>query len=179
MAEENRRRVVGNALRPLLEEGEAFNVYCHEGEILVNEAETSVCAARHPRLYGRLLALNAELEQAGAGVGRLPVLLVLTFCVGLHLQWWGAWLGDLRERFDSFWFYALVAYAVYQVLSFVARALERRAYQRGRDELLALLGPEDLDRDALLAMIEGDGAVGRVGHHLKLDRDAARPSGAG
>ena len=174
MTEQDRRQTVADVLRPVLGEGEAFNVYCHEGDVWVSEIETSVCAARYPRLYGRLLSLNAELERAGTAVARLPILLAVVFCVGVHVRWWDAWLGqEAAERLDTFWFYALVALAVYQLLSLVTASLERGGYRRHRDDLLALTAAEGLDRDLLLAMIEGDGAVGRVGAQLKLDRDAA------
>src|SRR5206468_7923247 len=110
----------------------------------------------------------------GPAVSRLPVLLGLTFCVGLRLRWWDAWLGEkLVERLDQWWFFLLVFYGLYQAIGFVSGRLERAVYRGGRDDLLALLAAEDVDRDSLLAMVEGDAAVGRVGHQLKLDREAA------
>jgi hypothetical protein len=176
MSEENRRDAVADALRPVLEDGEAYKVFCHEGEVLVEEADTSVCAARHPRLYGRLLSLNARLEAAGGGLYRLPTLLALGFCVGVRLHWWDDWLGrELVEKLDSFWFFVLVFYVLFQALSVVTGGLQRGIYRQERDDLLALIAAESLDRDTLLAMIEGDEAVSRVGHHLKLDAAAAPP----
>ena len=77
MDEENREDTVADALRPILEEGDAYSVFCHEGEIHVKEADTSVCAVTHPRLYGRLLSLSAQLDNAGAGYSRLPTLAIL------------------------------------------------------------------------------------------------------
>jgi hypothetical protein len=175
MAEENRRRAVAETLRPLLEEGEAYDVYCHEGEIFVTEAGTSLCAERHPRVYGRLLALHAELEQAGSAVARLPMLIALTFCVGLNLGWWTPWLGpDTVEKLNRFWFYLLVFYVVFQLWGLITGAAQRQHYQRQRDDLLALLAEEHLDRDVLLSLIEGDEAVSRAAHYLKLDADAVR-----
>jgi hypothetical protein len=175
MDEENREDTVADALRPILEEGDAYSVFCHEGEIHVKEADTSVCAVTHPRLYGRLLSLSGQLDNAGAGYSRLPTLTGLTFCVGLHLHWWDDWLGNvLVERLDHWLFFILIFYVIFQGLGIVNNALQRGIYRRGREELFTLMAEEKLDRDSLLAMIEGDSAVSRVGQHLKLDNEAPR-----
>jgi hypothetical protein len=175
MDEENREDTVADALRPILEEGEAYSVFCHEGEIHVKEADTSICAVIHPRLYGRLLSISAQLDNAGAGYSRLPTLVGLAFCVGLHLRWWDDWLGNvLVERLDHWLFFILVFYVIFQGLSIVNNALQRGIYRRGREELFTLMSEAKLDRDSLLAMIEGDPAVNRAGHHLKLDNEAPR-----
>ena len=177
MDEDNRRRTVANALRPLLEEGDAFHVYCYEGEVLVGDAERSVCAARHPRLYGCLLRINVEIGRAAGGIVRLPALLALTFCVGLHLHWWDGLLGiAVADRLNSAWFYLVVFFAVFQACDFLARRLETSAYRRDRAELLALLADAGLDRDTLLALIESDAGVVRAGRQLALDRDAGSPT---
>ncbi len=175
MDEENRRETVADAVRPILEEGEAYSVFCHEGEIHVKEADTSVCAVRHPRLYGRLLSLSAQLDQAGAGISRVPTLAALAFCVGLHLRWWDDFLGPaLVDQLNHWLFFLLVFYVIFQGLGIVNNALRRGVYRSGREELFALLAEEKLDRDTLLAMIEDDPAVSRVGHYLKLDTEAPR-----
>ncbi len=172
MDEENRRDTVADALRPILEEGEAYNVFCHEGEVHVQETDTSVCAVQNPRLYGRLLSLNTQLDNAGGGIGRLPMLAALTFCVGLHLGWWEDWLGPvLNARLDHVLFYLLVAYVLFQLLSLIWGTLQKRLYRECRDELYLLIAREGLDRDRLLALIEGDPAVARVSHFLKLDTE--------
>jgi hypothetical protein len=173
MAELDRRESVAGALRDVLEEGEAYNVYCHEGEIYVNDTETSVCAAQHPRLYGRLLSLSAQLDETGLRLGRLPILLALTFCVGVHLHWWDEWLGaPLANQLDSFWFFLLIFYSVFQGLGLANGMVQRSTYQRGREELFLLMAEANLDRDLLLSTIEGDGAVARAGYFLKLDKHA-------
>src|SRR4051812_45501871 len=124
MAEENRRAIVADALRPHLEDGERYTVFCEEGEVYVSEAETSVCSVLHPRLYGRLLSLNTQLDEAGAGLGRLPMLLVLGFSVGLHLHLLDDWLGPrVVDRIDSVWFYILLFFGVFQVLQVSRNAL--------------------------------------------------------
>jgi hypothetical protein len=178
MDEENREETIADALRPVLEEGEAYSVFCHEGEVHVKEADTSVCAVIHPRLYGRLLSLSTQLDEAGAGYSRLPTLLGLTFCVGLHLHWWDDWLGPILpvERLDHWLFFVLVFYVIFQGLGILNGALQRGIYRRGREELFALMSEAKLDRDSLLSMIEGDAAVSRAGHHLKLDNEAPRIS---
>lgn len=173
MAEENRREIVADALRPVLDEGEGYNVYCHEGEVHVYDAETSVCASKHPKLYGRLLSVSGRLDQAGAGWGRLPLLLTAIFCVGIRLHWWNEFLGaDVVAQLDSIWFYLLVFYVVIQVLTALGNALQRGIYRAEREELYRALAREGLDRDLLLAMINEDAEVARVTHYLKLDRSA-------
>jgi hypothetical protein len=172
MAETDRRESVAGALRDVLEEGEAFNVYCHEGEVYVDNAETSVCAGRYPRLYGRLLSLSTQLEEAGSGVRRIPILLALIFCIGVHLHWWDEWFGaQLVNHLDSIWFFVLIFYVLYQSVGLVNTLFQRGIYQRAREDLFTLMAQEDIDRDLLLAMIEGDYAVARAGYFLKLDRD--------
>ncbi len=175
MDEENRSDVVAEVLRPVLEEGEAYSVFCHDGEIHVKETDTSVCAVRHPRLYGRLLSVSAQLDQAGAGLGRVPTIVALAFCVGVHLHWWNDWLGNvLIDQLDHVLFFLLVFFIVFQGLSIIKNVLRRSVYQRNREEVFVLLASEKLDRDTLLAMIEGDPAVGRAGYYLKLDAAASR-----
>jgi hypothetical protein len=175
MDDDQRRDTVADALRPILEEGEAYSVYCHEGEIHVKDADTSICAVRHPRLYGRLLSVSAQLDDAGAGLSRFPILAGLAFCAGLHLHWLDDLIGkDLAERLDHWLFFVLVFYVIFQGLSITGNALRRGLYRRNRDDIFSLISDEKLDRDTLLAMIEGDSAIGRAAHHLKLDTEAPR-----
>jgi hypothetical protein len=178
MEEEDRRQVVAEALRPVLEEGEQYSVYCHEGEVYVRDADTSVCASRYPRLYGRLLAVDAQVERAGSSLEfRLPALLGLAFCASLELPWWNAWLGPGGvDHLKNWWAYLLVFVALYFTGSLAAGMLQRRAYLRVRDDLFTLMGQEDIDRDTLLSLIEGDYALARVAHQLKLDADVPPPS---
>ena len=175
MDEENRHDTIADALRPVLEEGEGYNVYCHEGEIHVKEAETSVCAVRHPRLYGRLLSFSAQIDQASAGLSRFPVLAGIVICAGLHLHWWDGFLGrDLAERLDHWLFFVLVFYIIFQGVGIVSNTVRRNLYRAGREEVFFLISKEQLDRDLLLAMIEGDPAIASAAHQLKLDTDAPR-----
>jgi hypothetical protein len=178
MAEENRRAIVSDALRPVMEEGEEYRVYCHEGEVFVEEAQTSICSVLHPRLYGRLLSLNTQLDEAGAGMARLPMLVTLAFCVALHLHLLDDWLGvRLADQLNNWWFFLLVLFAVFQLLEAIRGRLRYAVYQRHREELHALILREELDPDTLLAQIEGDPSVATVGHQLKLDNNRGRPAG--
>src|SRR5262245_11917045 len=175
MEEEDRRQNVADALRSVLEDGESYNVYSHDGEVWVQEVGTSVCAARHPRLYGRLLSLSAQLDNVASGMGGIPLLIVCTLCVGIRLRWWEPLVGEaLLDHVDSVWFFLLLLLAFFQAMLAVRNRLARRLYQTEREELLAQMAAEKLDRDTLLAMIESDGAVYSAANQLKLDRDAAR-----
>lgn len=166
MDEDNRRDNVAEALEPVLEEGDQFKVFCHEGKVYVEDEATSVCAVRHPRLYGRLLALNTQLEDVGSGLGRLPTLAGLAFCVSVEMGWVWSELGDSARRW---WVYFLLFFFLFQVLGWISGQLQRRFYRVSRHELLPLLAAEKLDRDVLLSLIEGDPALERISHFLKLD----------
>jgi hypothetical protein len=167
--EVDRREVVADVLRPVLEDGEQYKVFCQDGEIFVEDTDTSVCAARHPRLYGRLLALDAQLGQAGLSAGNALLLLGLAFCAGVALGWWNDWFKT--EDLRSWWFYFLVFGVLLFVRSHLFAALQRGMYARQRDELLSLVAAEGLDRDRLLPLVEGDPSVARIAFHLKLDGD--------
>ena len=171
MEEEERREVIAEALRPVLEEGEQYSVYCHDGEVYIRDADTSVCASRHPRLYGRLLAVDAQVEHAGGSLA-LPALLALAVCASLQTPWWPEGVEHLR----TWWVYLLLFGALIFAGSLTVGMLQRRAYSRVREDLFTLMGQENVDRDTLLAMIEGDYAVARVAQQLKLDADVPPPS---
>lgn len=172
--QEAHREAIADSLRPVLDEGDSFNVYCQDGEVFVTDAETSVIAARYPRVYGRLLALEAQLESAGTALSRYPFLALAIFCVGLNLDWWNDWLGALVGKLNSFLFYLIAFVALHQLLTPIKNLLDRSIYRRHHEDLFALLGEERIDRDSLLAMIESDGALSRIAYQLKLDPDAAR-----
>jgi hypothetical protein len=176
--DEEKRQRVADALYPILEDGDFIQVACEEGEILISEPDFSVCRERHPRLFGRMLSLNAELSETGGNVTYLLLLAAGAFCLGLHLRWWDAWFGDdAAERMRSIWFYLFVFAITLKINGLISARLEGFVYRRRRDDLLALLREEDLDRDVLLSIIEGEDSVAHVARQLKLDADAGRRNG--
>ena len=176
--DDEKRQAVADALYPILEEGDMYHVACEDGEILISEPDFSTCRDRHPRLFGRMLSLNAELAEAG---GHLTYVLLLgagAFCLGLHLRWWDSWMGeDVAERMRSIWFYFFVFAIVFKINGLIGVRLENYIYRGRRDDLLAILREEDLDRDVLLSIIEGEESVANVARQLKLDADADRRNG--
>lgn len=173
--QESHREHVADTLRPVLQEGDSFNVYCQDGEVYVADAETSALAAVHPRVYGRLLAIDADLERNTTAFTRLPFLALAVFTVGLHLRWWDDWIGaNIVDKVDSIWFYILLFIGLYQLFAPIRNRLDRTVYQRHREDLLSLMADERIDRDTLLAMVESDGALARIAYQLKLDTEAVR-----
>jgi hypothetical protein len=179
MDEDDRRQAVAEALDPVLEEGDEFHVRCRDGVIVVSEASAAVCREQHPKLYGRLLSLNAELIQAGRGLVFVPLMVTAFFCLGLDLGWWNtaaqSWgVPDLPAHLRSAWFYLLLFVLVLVLVRRVAERRERAVYREERAELAGLIASEGLDTDRLLALIEGDEAVARIGAQLKLERRTYR-----
>ncbi len=173
MDTEDRRVLVAEALRPFLAEGDTFQVICQEGEVWVHPSASSslrLCAERYPRIYGRLLALEVELQHAGRCTNA-PAVLLGAFCLGLHLHWWHGVLPDnLLVHLNSIWFFGFAFLVLFLALAKVSAVLRWRLWRGQRQALLHLLREERLDRDCLLTMIEGDDAVHQVGLHLKMDR---------
>src|SRR5687768_2056116 len=86
------RRFAEN-LRDTLQDGDEFTIHYADGEVHVDESRFSKLRAGHPRLYGRLLSLETQLEggcaayafAGGAGVA---------FVFGLHVGWWEGVIGQ-------------------------------------------------------------------------------------
>ena len=53
---------IARVVKDYLREGDAFLIQCQEGEILVEAAPPSNLEKEHPRLYGRLMSLNEQLD---------------------------------------------------------------------------------------------------------------------
>ncbi len=158
------------ALESVLAEGEQFYVSRRDGRVVVSEAIGEKCRNEYPQLYGRLLGLNAQLEEAGGNLSLIAVVVAVGFCVGLHLSWWDTWFGGALDQFRSFWFYGFLIIVVIMLVGVLANRLEKRIYWRERDDLLWAMESEGLNRDLLLAMIHGDNAVAKVAEQLKRDR---------
>lgn len=175
MVDESREESVANSVRNVLKEGDAFQVYCVDGEIYVTEAGTSVCASKYPRLYGRLLSLNTSIEYAGSGVSKYPLLASAIFSVGIHLRWFDQWLpAELIPKLDSGWFFLVLCFVILAVTNSITNWMQKMAYRNGRDEILAMMDRESLDRDSLVTLLSEDESVSRVTWFLELDHDAGR-----
>ena len=165
-----RHDAVRDALHSVLEEGESFQVLCEDGDVWVNEIDASPCAIRHPRLYGRLLAVNEQLHKGAGYLSHVLFLLAGTFCVGLRLHLWDGWLSkSLAEKLNSYWFFALTFFIVFSSLHFISNRLQWMRYVRHRPTIFRFLRETEVDVDTLLSWLEGDGRVARVTHFLKID----------
>src|SRR5207253_60575 len=79
--------------RELLKDGDEVTVGLLDGEMHVEESYRSKFERLHPKLFGRMLAIEAQME-----AGLLPYLAALlaagVFIAGLHLRWWDGVLSD-------------------------------------------------------------------------------------
>ena len=163
---ENIARVVKDYLR----EGEAFLVQCQEDEILVEEAPHTRFQLKHPRLYGRLLSVNDQLD-AGCGLVLTLGAISALLCLGLY----AGWLDDLLPpnvvpHLQTWWFYVPFVVAWLCIGLWFNDRYAKRAYRRGRAELLAVMRDEGFERDTLVPVIKDIPEFESVVGQLKLDR---------
>jgi hypothetical protein len=171
--EDQHVQAIADAIRPVLQDGDNYHVARVDDQILVSEAYTSICSVKYPRLYGRLLSINAEIEASGGSFASWGLLLMGAVVVGIQLDWFvGVVPQNLLDHTKSVWFYVLAMLLAIQLLGLLGRPLERAAYARNRSDLLSLMATEGVDRDLLVAMLEGDDQVTRVAAFLKLDHEA-------
>ena len=156
--------------RELLKDGDEVTIAYEDGEVHVAESYRSRFERKHPKLFGRMLGIEAQMD---AGLFPFFAALVVSgiLIVGLHLQWWDFVLGErLGEYLQSWWFYIptpLVAlYLARQGCAFY----EKHVYRRNREELLALMAANQVDRDELVVMLRGESDLEYVVYQLKLDR---------
>ena len=166
----DRLRRIGTAVEHLVEPGEELLITRTEDGILVFDKRSGMLERDHPRLYGRLLSLNAQLESS-----ILPTvigfLLIGVFWLGLEAAWWQDWIsGDTAEKLNVWWVFVLLVVLVFTVSGCLSELRARRVYRRARNELIPFLQEADLDRDLLLVRIKGDEELENVVRQLKLDR---------
>src|SRR5437867_12759215 len=77
---------IARVVKDYLREGDAFLIQCQEDDILVEEAPQADFQKQHPRLYGRLLSLNDQLE-TGCALTILLFVLGGVLCFALHVGW--------------------------------------------------------------------------------------------
>lgn len=160
---------IATAIEHLVEEGDELLVIRTEEGVVVHDRVSGALENDHPRLYGRLLSLNAQME-----VGMLPtvigLLLIVLFWLGLETAWFEPVISAAAaERLNVWWVYVLLAFFVILVAARLTRLYARRVYLRSRDELIPLLREADLDRDVLLVRIKGAEELEHVAQQLMLD----------
>lgn len=164
-----RVRRFGENLRDTLQDGDEFLLQFVDGEVRIGVSRFSRLRAGHPRLYGRLMSLEAQLEggcaayafAAGAGAA---------FVFGLQVGWWEGLIGQAAvDKLSSWWAYLVLAVALFVLVSLYYDWMDKWVYRRARPELLELLREEGLDRDILLTMLDGETGLDKATRQLKLD----------
>src|SRR4051794_24138618 len=95
-------------LRDVLRDGDEIVLRVDGDEVKVEELPFASFRARHPRLYGRLTSLEAQLE-TGCLLYLVAFVAPGTLVLGLRAGWWDDWLGpDLRAELNSWWCYVIL-----------------------------------------------------------------------
>jgi hypothetical protein len=155
--------------RELLRDGDEVAIAYQDGEVHVEESYRSKFERKHPKLFGRMLSIEAQMD---AGLFPYFVALVLAGVVifGLSLSWWDGVLGDqVGVALNAWWFYIVLPLVLLYLARFGCGRWEARVYRRNRRELMELLAAEKLDRDVLLVMLRDEDDLTSVVHKLKLD----------
>jgi len=165
----SRIQLRAETFRELLKDGDEVVVAFEDGEVHVAESYRSKLERKHPKLFGRMLSIEAQLD-AGLSPYFAALIVAALFIVGLHLKWWNAVLGEeLADYLQTWWFYVPLPFVLLYLARLGCARWERRAYRRNRAELLALIAAEKLDRDILLVMLRGESDLDGVVYELKLD----------
>ncbi len=162
-----RRRA--ETFRDLLDDGDVITVAKDEGEIHVGEIVQSRLERQHPKLYGRLLAIEAQLTP-----GMAPVVATAAFfgafVLGLQTGWWEPIFGQTAcDALNQWWFWAIELLIVWYVIRSISRLYRKKIYNDNRNELAACITAEGLDRDILLVILLDHDDLAIVTHALKLD----------
>src|SRR5262245_45403572 len=155
--------------RELLKDGEEVTIALADGEMRVEESYRSKFERKHPKLFGRMLAIEAQMD---AGWSAYVVALAISGVVlfGLQLRWWDGIVGEaVATALDGWWFYVVLPAALLYVAHVANWCWAKIGYRRNRKELIDLIAAEQLDRDVLLVMLRDEDELDRVVRHLKLD----------
>ncbi len=155
--------------RELLREGEEITISLLDGEMAVDESFRSQLERKHPKLYGRLMSVEAQLRP-----GWLPYFLglvaVIAVIVTLQLPWSKSLLGDdLHGVMNGWWFYLVLPPATLYLVKVGCGLWQKREFRTHRVELLELVARAGLDRDLLLVMLQDNADLESVTLELKLD----------
>jgi hypothetical protein len=155
--------------RELLKDGEEVTIALADGEMHVEESYRSKFERKHPKLFGRMMAVDAQMNPGWSlYVAALALSGVVLF--GLPLKWWDGIVGEtVADQMNSWWFFLVLPAALLYLAHVASRYWEKLAYRRSRNDLLAIIASEQLDRDVLLVMLRDEDELDRVVYHLKLD----------
>jgi hypothetical protein len=153
----------------MFRDGDIFLLRCEGAEVNVEETPLSRFRALHPRLFGRLASLEAQLEN-GCLLYFLACACPGLVSLGLHLHWFDSWLdARLAADLDAWWFFLALFAATGYVVKLGYELVRRHTYRRQRAELFELIGREGLERDTLVPLLDGADELICVIRQLKLD----------
>jgi hypothetical protein len=161
------RRAEG--FRELLSDGDEVTIAYQDGGISVSESYRSKFERNHPKLFGRMLAIEAQMEP-----GYFPyfagLMLAGAFLFGLHLSWWDGVIGAAASTLLQGWWFPFIAVAVILYLARLGcKRWQKFVYRRNRQTLLDLIVAEKLARDVLLVNLRFLGEVDNLLYQIKLD----------
>lgn len=161
--------------RELLKDGEEVIIVYQDGEVHVDESYRSKFERQHSKLYGRMLALEAQMD-AGWSPYVVALLIIGTFLFGLQLDWWTAILGEtVCNLLNHWWFYVCGPLLFLYIARLGCSRWERHIYGRRRQDLLDLIRAESLDREVLIVTLRDEAGLENVVYQLKLDSQPAAP----
>lgn len=160
---------IARVVKDYLREGDAFLIQCEEDDIVVEEAPQRRFQKEHPRLYGRLLSLEDQLE-TGCGVTLALFTLGGLLCLALHIGWLDdALTPNVADKLKTWWFYVPLFVVLFFVSDWMYTRVAKAVYRRGREELLLLLREEGFDRDTLVPLLKDADEFEKITKQLKLD----------
>lgn len=162
--------------RELLKDGEEVTIAFFDGELTVAESFRSQVERKYPKLYGRLMSIEAQLE-----TGWLPYFAGLIgagfVLFALQLPGAEAVLGkEVSDLLNRWWFYVVFPPSILYLISLGCGQWQKRIYRKHRAELLELIAHDRLDRDVLLVMLRDIGELDAIVQELKLDAGPFPPS---
>jgi hypothetical protein len=162
--------------RELLKDGEEVTIAFQDGEVHCEESYRSKFERQHPKLYGRLMSIDAQMA-AGFSPYVFGLAVVGVVLFGLQLGWWTEILGErVCELLNGMWFFIAAPLFVGYLMYLACRRWGKYVYRHNRAELLDLIAASKLDRDVLLVMLRDEPDLDAVIHELKLDAGPFPPS---
>jgi hypothetical protein len=132
--------------------------------------ERSVTARQiDDRLYGKLLEVNAALQDAGGVLIIVYALILLAAYLALWFGWYKS-IWFLKADLNVVWIYLIVFVVVFFVWIAHFEFVQWWCYRRNRSELLDHIQRSAVNRYQLLASIAHDKLVSSVAEVLKRDR---------
>ena len=157
------------SFRDFLKDGDEVTIAYQDGEVHVAESYRSKFERLHPKLFGRMLSIEAQMQ-----AGYLPyvaaLMLAVVLILGLHLKWWEDVLGEsVSDALQSWWFYLVVPCVLLYLARLGCGRWEKYIYRRCRPGLVELITADHLDRDVLVVTLRDEEELENVVYQLKLD----------